>query len=298
MYKPITQQGRNHIISFCENLGSSMFSGTYRKPMPFTTYELPGDSQPNLLNKTWTAQPRINGRVITDNRLMANLLIEWMNKYSEQFNLDANFLGALVETESTYKLWNYVPNRNMTNSTSNDSSASGLSQFILNTFWDVVINPEGVRRYGNNFSVEEKLKITDGLEGDIFDANGVLVGGNSFNVGPRNNHIARKNRRNKLHQNIIDNPEISIKAMCVYMSYLGNLNDGVASSTIFTYNRGPGMASTKGYWDAVRKAINFRTGYEVEGIKYVEKIFKLVYSKYNYKELKMDEKINKIQILQ
>jgi len=104
-----------------------------------------------------------------------------------------------------------------------------------------------------------------------------------------------------LHQNMIDNPEIMIKAQYAYMKFIASQCDGMASSALFGYNRGPYLPVSSSYTKSIAKAISrFGEGYEKEGIDYVYKIFQLLgnqnYKKegwFGYSWLKLNEPFDK-----
>ena len=93
--------------------------------------------------------------------------------------------------------------------------------------------------------------------------------------------------RHQLHQNITDNPEIMIKAQFIYMNYIGNKCDYLASSSLFGYNRGHAFVK-KNYKDSIISAAKHDLYYEIEGIGYVDKIFKFLIKYFGYNDLKKD----------
>jgi hypothetical protein len=272
-FKKITPDGENYIRTAVNrtNRWGDALSGS-KGPMPFT-------NQPPL-DKVWTAQPISNNGGVISKAALGNHLIILINKYAEIFNLDANFVAGLIEQESKYILWNFAePSLN--------SSASGLSQFVLSTLWETVI-----RDNGHNFSVEEKNALSKGMVGER-NASGYVFEKRYYDVSSKNSNfvVARNNRRNHLHQNIIDNPEIMVKACCVYLHNLAaqynKKSNNLASVVLFGYNRGPGMIDTD-YNRSIVRAINHKPNYEKEGINYVYKIFKLLYNHFGYTHLNMD----------
>jgi hypothetical protein len=258
-YVKLTDKGVKHIIDTCKKRGDSLFTGS-NGAMSFTSYVDDNNVSFDNINKTWTCNVGT-----TDPSVMGERITSWINKYSMEYNLDANYLGGLIETESQFKMWAYVPLKG-------NSSASGMCQFLLKTFWAVVIDSRNA--YGGNFSQQQKNLIgTD-------DNNTVRT---SFDYYDVTTNLGRRSRRLWLHQNIIDNPELSIKAMCAYIAFIADRCGGNANTTLFCYNRGPKFASVD-YKLAVSKAkAHTSTGnYHEEGVNYVYKIFKILDKNYGY----------------
>lgn len=257
-YKEITNEGKIFIRQMCKDKGDTLFTGSNGE-MPFTDYTENGVNYPRL-NKIWTASPKFNNITITKYDKLSEALIYWFNLYSKQFDLDANIIAAQAYAESGFILWNYPKY----NDGSWNSSASGISQFLMSTVHDAIINKTNV------FTVIEINKLTNGLSGDV----------NNISSYTTINDIARKNRRT-LHQNISDNPDIMIKAQCSFMSNIAKRCNNIASSTLFGYNRGP-KYSKKTYTESIQSCIS-DTGevYPVEGLNYVLKIFGILGDKNN-----------------
>lgn len=267
----LTEKGEAFIRSKVNGSNKSYLQGTATAVLPYC-YPLTQTS------KVWTSNPLINGGIdypngIRTNDQLATALIKWYNKYAddEHFSMDANILAAQGYEESALKIWNYAIN----------SSASGISQFVARTFYESIIkNKRG------NFTDTEIIALTTNMSGYTYQS-GVTPPINPFVV---DNKLGRYNRP-ILHQNIIDNPEIMIKAQAEYMKWISTRCNSVASCTLFGYSRGPYLAyNNDSYNDWINAAITkIKSGYEKEGITYVYRIFKNLYTNFGYSELNITD---------
>ncbi len=245
----ITIGGKTFIDNACSG-DNSLLKGT-NGILPFTE-----------VNKTWEAKPKDdNGNLIKTNKELCNCLIIWYNYFSNVFKLDANILAAQAFQESKFALWNYPKlNRNGYNST-----ATGISQFLLSTIYDVIV----MNRYSNNnneykFNKNEIDLITSGCTGDI----------KSIDTFKKTDLI--KINRPIIHQNAMDNPKIMIKAQFVYMKYVSTLSNNIASICLYGYNRGHNLIPKNNisYTNTINNTIKLKgVEYPKEGIDYVYKIF-------------------------
>ena len=248
MYSELTQVGINFIRKKCEGNGNTLLRGV--NPEGVLPYCNPKTSS----NKIWEAQAYYNNKLITTNQQLGEALINWYNKYGKLYEMNANVMAAQAYQESLYKIWNYAVT----------SSASGISQFKVETIWDylfqnMVINIDNPIKMTDN----EISAIKTGISGDINDINSYVV---STLLGQQNRAI--------MHQNIINNPEIMIKVQFRYMKYIANKYNSLTSNVLFGYSRGPGYIKTT-YVDTINTAIKIKKkGYEIEGVDYVYKIFK------------------------
>lgn len=262
-YVPLTQDGKafiRHIGNSTQNNG--LITGGNSYPLPYASS--------NVYNFTAKAYDH-NNKLITSNTQLCESLIVWFDKYSKIYDLDANIIAAQAIAESGFKIWNY-----------SETGAMGLTQFTMTTVYDVLIS--------NNYSVTPKFsddeigKITSGVTDLSFQTS--YFNSDSSNANTR--AVAKSNRL-IVHQNIIDNPEIMIKAQCRLMKKIAQNNQHWASSTLFLYNRASGISS-KSYTDAIIKVDNmFKGTYINEGLKYVKHIFGLLGDK-NNKYAKGDHK--------
>lgn len=266
----LTKAGENFIRSKCSGGGNSKLRGSASDKKGYKgnpTAVLPYCSPLTTTSKVWISNPAINGGITTDAQL-GEELIRLYNKYAAIYELDANILVAQAYQESAFIIWNYAVN----------STASGISQFVASAVYDVIIR----NAYGG-FTNAERQAITTNLIGYTFSPteppkDPFLV---DFELG-------RKNRA-RLHQNMIDNLEIMIKAQFVYMDFISKRCDKLASCTLFGYSRGPYLlkepSSSYSLW--VNAAKNRGNSYEDEGIHYVYRIFSSLYKNFGYKHLDM-----------
>jgi len=253
----LTEQGKNFIRNVCSKTGNSLLSGNDG----ILVYS--DDGNGNIVNKLWTANVKNDkGEIISKNSELAPLLINWYEEYGRAYDLDPNILAAQAYAESAYKVWAYPPQKLK-------STAMGLSQFIMSTLYDVAIR-NIYRNVQPFFSKTEIAILTKGLTAEKL-ASSYVVG--SSNRGT--NEIARKNHPILL-QNVMDNPNLAIKAQARYMKYISNKCNKLASTTLFCYNRGSGLTSDT-YTGAITNAINYANeDYIKEGVNYVDRIFKFL----------------------
>jgi hypothetical protein len=205
-------------------------------------------------------------KIISTPDELANALIYWFNTYAKQYDLDANVIAAQAYAESSYVIWNYAQY---------DSTASGISQVLMSTIWDLIIRDNGKAYNSSNpITPEEVYALNYNLEQkDVVP---------SYRVSTS---VAWDNRP-LLHQNVINNPGIMIKAQCKYMNYIAGKCGNLTSSALFGYNRGP-LYAQKTYTQSIVDCKNGKEskaapGYEKEGLKYVLKIFGVLGDKENW----------------
>lgn len=264
----LTNQGEAFIRNVCKGDGNSLLRGNkpsvikaensdYYNPNGVLKYCYPEISA----DKVWISGTKDdNGNSITTNQELGECLIKWYNEYGKLFEMDANILAAQTYIESNYKIWTYALT----------STASGISQFIVSTVYDVIISNKIATQVGFKFTDAEIAAITKNITG------GDLKALDTYKVST----ILGKTNRPILHQNIIDNPKIMIKAQFVYMKYISKKCDGYASSTLYGYNRGHRYAYPSYTKSIEQTKINAPKDYEIEGINYVFKIFCLLGKKY------------------
>jgi len=266
----LSELGENFIKSKCNGSDTKKLQGYATDKRGYSknpTAVLPYCLPLTLTTKLWKSNPNINGNVKTDGEL-GEALIRWYNKYAEIYEMDANILAAQAYQESAFIIWNYAVN----------SSASGISQFIAAAIFDVIVR----NAYGG-MTNDERIAITKNVNGYVFTS-GKNTPKTPFIV---DNPLGRENRP-ILHQNIIDNPEIMIKAQFEYMKWISKRCDGLASSTLFGYSRGPGYVNSSSYPENISASIKGEhKGYEEEGINYVYRIFLNLYTNFGYTKLNM-----------
>jgi len=249
--RKITKEGEDYIRTECSR--NNKISGKISKPLPFTY-------PPVSKEKIWYAKVyRIdNNELVDTNEKWADYLIFLYNHFANLYDIDPNILAAQAYIESHYILWNYAQT----------SSASGISQFISKTIFGVIIKNRTGR--GDPFTIEEKNKITYNFNINPYYNDGDEHKLNSFTY---NASAKGKYYRELLHQNIINNPDIMIKAQFRYMKYISTKTNNLASSTLFCYNRGHAFAKNT-YSATVKDCENrFGSNYIIEGVNYVDKIY-------------------------
>jgi len=259
-YVELTSEGIKFIRKVCEGNGNTLLRGKSTDKVTDKTSKyynphgvLPYCEPATAIDKIWISNAKDNsGKILTTNAQLGEMLIYWFNKYSKEYGLNANIVAAQSYAESGYKIWIYPLT----------SSASGITQFIMITIYGIVIlNPDKSFTQAEIDALTKNWTTTDkGKSSFLFSDNGT-----------------GKYNRPFLHQNICDNPQISIKAQCSYLKYIAKKTDGLASSTLFGYSRGDGLVSPS-YTESIQKAYRHGkgNGYEKEGIIYVERIFKLL----------------------
>ena len=247
----LNEKGEDFIKSACGK-GTSRLSGKLSTPLPKC---LP----PTSPDKTWTSNPAVNGG-ITTNEQLAKRLIEWYNIYAEIYQVDANIIAAQEYLESSYNVWTYAI----------DSTASSLGQFTSDTVFTVIIQNWGGSGI-EKFTTEEIGLITKGLSGNFLNDKKDLWW--STDIGSRNRPIS--------HQNMIDNPELMVKAHCRYYRAIANTQKtSLTSSVIAGYFQGPQFAK-KTYGDTINFATSKGVGNAV--IEYVFDVFSVLGNKKNSK---------------
>jgi len=271
----LTKEGEHFIKEVCKGTGTKMISGNNGR-MPYTDPPI---------NKTWTANMKrptnnpLGFSMITTGEEYAEALIYWFNKYAEEFGIDANVVAAQAYCESHFKAWIYVK---YINNSSWQSTASGISQFLMGTAYGIMIkNDLGA------FTQEEIQRISKGLDKST-EPYPTPVIQTSFEVGGNTDHPSEINQiawnnRPIFHQNLIDNTDLVIKAQCVYLKSIARKCDSLTSSTLFGYSRGPDYVK-----DSYPKTVadcTYRTQsnpkYVQEGLNYVLRIFGVLGDKNN-----------------
>lgn len=273
MYKKLTDEGKAFIKKICSGDGNSLISG--HVIINKTPVALPYCTPPSHPNKIWKSYiPLTSGTVdgyVTTNSELGDLLIKWYDKYGSIYQMDANILAAQAFAESGYRTWTYAIK----------STASGISQFKADTITDVIFKNFGKSQSNPPFTQEEIDKIQKNIIGNTNDMNTYFV----------KNPQGRENRE-IMHQNIIDNPDLMIKAQYRYMKYISSLCDGLAATTLFGYSRGQ-LHAKKTYTESITSAKNYDPGSEKEGVNYVKTIFTNLYKNFGYngKTTSVDNKV-------
>ena len=267
MSTKITKVGKEFIKFICkrDNKNNSLLRGN-NGIIPYTI----GPNGETNIDMEWISNAKHNNKDINNNIELYYALIDWFEKYGNLYNIDPNILAAQAYIESGYKIWIYV----RYNPKNYNSTASGISQLTMRTVYAVIqnnnnnLNFEPILQEEKNKIFENIINPTDELS---FDVRG-------------NNEVAQKNRY-YLHQNIIDNPEIMIKAQARYLKYIGikSKSQNLTSVSLFGYNRGSSYAKET-YTDSINKYKKKNANNEIglnEGLNYVLKIFGILGDKTN-----------------
>lgn len=251
MYTKLTDLGKKFITDVCNANGSALLDGKNG----ILSY-----CQPPSTDVTWYSHAKFKGVAIADNRGLGLALINWFDYYGDIFQMDANIIAAQAYVESSYNVWWYQEK----------SIASGIAQIKTPNIYTIIVNNKYAEKELYRFTTEEIAAITKNWVGNINDANTYDV---EFDAGRTN--------RATLHQNIIDNPEIMIKAQYCYMKFISTKCKGIASSTLFGYNMGNEVAFPS-YSRSIAAAKNkYGNDYELKGINYVYDVFRILGDKEN-----------------
>ena len=263
-FTPLTKEGENFIRTVCKGTGNSLLQGKVNSGV------LPYCSPATLPSKIWIGNAKDSaGNLITTNEQLGESLIVWFNKYGKIYLMDANVMAAQAYVESGYNIWTYPTT----------STASGISQFTVDAMYDIIIT--------NKFSsyCPPNTNMTDiEINAIISGINGIENKTNyaTYEISTKAPTLLGRQNRPIIHQNIINNPEIMIKAQFIYMKYIANAYSPLTSNVLFGYSRGPGYVK-KTYSDSVnntRKVMG--DGYLSEGINYVFRIFAILGDKNNF----------------
>jgi hypothetical protein len=167
-------------------------------------------------------------------------------------------MAAQSFTESEYRVWVYP-----TLTEKVISTASSLSQFLMSTIYDLInrgwLTSSEVSLLTVNMINPEKPRSWVGVDSD-----GTI---GETNIQTQNSNHAI------LHQNLINNPQISVKLQCKFMSWIAERNANLSSSSLFAYSRGASRTSSN-YTEIIRNVSSgVNKEYADEGLKYVEEIF-------------------------
>jgi flagellum-specific peptidoglycan hydrolase FlgJ len=187
----------------------------------------------NKVNKTWEANIiDDNGNSIKKNGDLPLVLVSNFQRWATTYNIDPNILAAQCYILTKYKMWYY------------ESDNSGINLFTMpNVYKFIISNSSSI---APKMTEEEISIITAGLTNpDVESSYDVVNGG-----------AVMTSNRPILHQNMIDNPAIMIKAQARYLKYLAdNQSNKLASTSLFSYSAGEQYAETT-YTRSIEKANN------------------------------------------
>jgi hypothetical protein len=267
-FTPLTKEGENFIKTICKGTGNSLLQGKNKNGV------LPYCDPPTSSNKIWMANAKDSaGILITTNQQLGESLINWFNKYGKLYLMDANVIAAQAYVESGYNIWTYPTT----------STASGISQFVVEAMYDIIITNKHSQYCppNTNMTTSEINSIVAGIKGienkTPLEITAIINSSTTYDVSG----LLGKQNRPTIHQNMIDNPEIMIKAQFRYMKYIANAYSTLASNVLFGYSRGPGFVE-KIYSDSINHARKDRKDdYVKEGVEYVFRIFSILGDKNN-----------------
>jgi hypothetical protein len=258
-FTPLTKEGENFIRAICKGTGNSLLQGKNKSGA------LPYCSPATSPTKIWTGNAKDSvGNSITTNEQLGESLIKWFNKYGKLFVMDANVIAAQAYVESGYKIWAYPTT----------STASGISQFTVDAMYDIII----CNKFSSYCPPNTNMTNTE--------INAIITGINEIENKTNSaiydvSTLLGKQNRAIIHQNIINNPEIMIKAQYRYMKYIANAYSQLTSNALFGYSRGPGYVK-KVYSDSINFLRKEKGDiYLKEGIEYVFRIFSILGDKNN-----------------
>ncbi len=244
-YTPLIGTCKDYINKiFGSDSSTSMVKGHFYYKLPYSN-----------VNST-TIDYYSNNPNLQTNGQWKKILIDSINNYAKIYDIDANIIAAQIAAEGIFSLWAY-----------SETGSLGVSQFQPKTLHDIVINNWGdLGEIKEKFTKEEQDKIHYNISYGNTSTNDLEI----FN-----------NRENRMQvfQNLMDNPDLAIKAQCRYMKWIANHSNNLLSTTTFAYNRGIAFAD-KNYLIAYNEAKtgkhNVSAGWETEGVKYVYTIFNIL----------------------
>lgn len=218
--KQLTETGKVFIRKICEGDNNSLISGKYTYNLPFS------DIENTSIIFTAEAKDQLDKEIITNSQL-GEALIFWFNKYSDESGIDANLLAAQAFAESGYRLWHY-DRRETGSGIINIYAMRAYTHMIKSQF------PTTIEEMTTPSLTDEEInKISFGLEMPNAESSYIYLG---LNANDSDIKRSIKNRK-QLHQNIINNPEISIKVLASLMAEITTRNGNRTPDTLFAFNR-------------------------------------------------------------
>lgn len=266
--KKITKTGEDFIRTICSGDSNSLIVGKYAYNLPFSNI-----SNTSIVFSATTVDHR--GNAIKNNSQLADALIAWYNEYGEANEIDSNLLAAQGFIDSGYRLWHYDKIK----------SGSGISNFnSKRVYTHMVSKPKTLEALETNrLRSDETSKIISGLT-EPFQQSSYKY--NGYSLTPEIIEVAISNRQ-QLHQNIIDNPELSIKAQAALLKEILLRNDGLTANSLFAYSRDILLQETKYRLMLDNAGRKYGDEYVRTGINYVKKVFGILGDKDNDKQPKI-----------
>ena len=261
-------KNRCNVFSTSGRVRGSVLSGSYNY-----------NQKNGKILKGETLTPNIigdDGRVIGDVNIYANQLITWFEKYGNDYNMNPNVLAAQSYQESEYRAYAYPAG----------STAMGVTQFLVPTIFDVIIT----NRFGG-FTQTEIDIITNGIIGDKKEKKTYIVVSGDYDKfvdSNRNEATLAIDNSRILFQNVMNNPNLMIKAQAIFLSKIANNHNNLAASTLTLYFAGPLLRSngtsrlnSKTYGNLLDSMTLDRDGKTYRntfngGVKYAREIFEIL----------------------
>ena len=174
-----------------------------------------------------------------------DLFIDLLESSALEFDIDANILAANTYVESNFKFWEY-----------SSTGALGISQITRVKWADFL----------NIFSIDDKNKKFDGIV-----------------QSPE--EVKNKNKKRKLKQNILNNPEICIRYQAFILSRNANACNNLASVTLISYNQGEKYLA-KTLEDSLNKLINDTKADYRQAVNHVIRVFGHLQDNFGYEMTK------------
>jgi hypothetical protein len=266
--RKLTKKGEDFIKSVC-GTGDDKIKGRYKYDLPFS----------NLTPTGFTANAvDHNSRPINNNEQLADALIFWYNKYANNNDIDANTLAAIGFVDSGYVLWHYDM----------FTSGCGIANFkSKRVFSNIVAQPTTLESLQTERLIRSEINIitSDMIEPD--QRSSYYYGGRSVTEASLEIAI---NNRDILYQNIIDNPELMIKAQAALYKEVLIRNEGLRANSLFAYSRDVLLEETNYRLMLDTAGRKYNDDYVREGIIFVKRVFGVLGDENNDKQPKVKYK--------
>ena len=216
--KKLTKTGEEFIKTICSGNSNSLLKGKYKYNLPFSISSNSSVTYESII------KDHIGGNV-SNNTQLGEELIYLFNKYGEINGIDSNLLAAQAYADSGYRTWHY---------NQFDSGSGIVNLQSIRVFTNIVKSAQPETFEGlNNISFEdwEISLITNGLTNPL-DEISYLYRGSKIN---NESLIIAERNKTQLHQNVINNLDIVIRAQANIMSEILTRNNGIVANALFAY---------------------------------------------------------------
>jgi len=261
----LTEKGKEFIRFVANGTTNGLLVGRNTYNLPFSFDNGTGSFVASPLSD--------NGQPITNDGELAESLISWFDEYALIYSIDANQMAAQLYAETKFKLWDY-----------NSNGGLGIGRITPNVLYGVLNNQSleigsGDEPYLVPMSSTERDTIYNGLTG----ATPIELTDISISEGMESEIERAVNNRILLHQNIINNPKIMIKAHFALMASIGIRNNNVTASAYLAYKINPTLETQPansfdgGLPQAIRKIREDKDRFNKlsDGLNYSSSIFTL-----------------------